>query len=127
MVEPTESDRKVIYPEDDAEGVLAKLFVLPLLSALLRCFCCTHSAPAPVPAPPPVLGLKPECPGDCRLHPDEPISPCCFPSRWRSRQPFPEPQAAGLFFPAGLSGLGEPSGEWTLLLLLLCSDNRLST
>lgn len=127
VVEPTESEWKV-YPEDDPEGMLTKLFVLPLLSALLRCFCFTQSAAALDASPPPVLGLLPEWPGVLSLCLGEPPPSCCPLSRWLLLQPFPEPQAPWLALPGDLSGLGEPSGELPLLLLLLlCSEDRLST
>lgn len=121
--EPTESGR-VTYPEDDTDGVLTKLFVLPLLSALLRCFWRAQSTPAPAPFPLPVLDL--ECRGVFRLHPGELPSHCFLPSDRCSRLSFLDPQAPGLFFLPGLSSLGEPSGEEPRVLLLLCSESRLS-
>lgn len=124
LAEPTESERKVMYPEDDAEGVLTKLFVLPLLSPLLRCFWCPQSAPAAALAPPPVLGLLDD-PAVCWMRPGEPTSQCGFPSRVRSLQLFPEPHTPGLFFPAGLSALGETWDVFSRLLLLLYSESRL--
>lgn len=36
----------MIYPEADAEGELIKLFVLPLLSPVVRCLCPPQSGPA---------------------------------------------------------------------------------
>lgn len=123
---------RATYPEDDTEGVLMKLFVLPLFSALFSRFFCGQSAPAPAPAlapppaplPLPVLGL--ECRWVFLVHPVKVPSHGLLPSGSRSRLLLLDPHAPGLLFPP-LSSLGEPSGnEPRLLLLLLCSDSRLS-